>query len=85
MNFIIVWLLYIIIIFYNLIDATQTMMLMDLGVGEANPVMRYFIQMTGTPYTIFIVKLLPLILLGIGLNLYQKTLQGIYIKNDIKP
>lgn len=55
--FTILWLLYGTIVFYSMVDAIQTKMLLDLGASEANPLLNWLIVNTGTVYSIFAVKL----------------------------
>ncbi len=76
MTFTIIWLLYGLVIFYNITDATQTIILMELGVGEANFIMNYAIEMSGNNLIIFFVKAIPIFILGVLLCFYQKTLKG---------
>ena len=53
---IIMWLLYGTIVFYSLVDAVQTKMLLDLGATELNPILNWIIVRTETVYSIFIIK-----------------------------
>ena len=55
--FTILWLLYGTIVFYSMVDAIQTKMLLDLGASEANPLLNWLIVNTGTVYSIFVVKI----------------------------
>lgn len=75
MVFTIIWLLYILVVFYNVTDATQTIILMELGVGEANFIMNYAIEMSGNNLIIFFVKAVPISILGVLLYFYQKILK----------
>lgn len=54
--FTILWLLYGTIVFYSMVDAIQTKMLLDLGASEVNPLLNWLIVNTGTVYSIFVVK-----------------------------
>lgn len=68
----IIWLLYGTIIFYSLVDALQTKMLLDLGATELNPILDYLIVETGTVYSIFVVKFFWLSFLLVLLMLKTK-------------
>ena len=50
------WLFYVVIVFYSMVDAIQTKMLLDLGATELNPILDYLLVETGTVYSIFAVK-----------------------------
>ena len=52
----ILWLLYGTIVFYSVIDAIQTKMLLDLGATELNPILNWAIVKTGSVYPIFVIK-----------------------------
>ena len=60
---IITWLLYTSLVLYSIIDAVQTKMLISLGATEANPLLAWIIQETGTVNSIFAVKIFWLTLL----------------------
>ncbi len=68
----IIWALYIALIFYNMVDAWQTIMLLNLGAEEVNPILDYFINLSGTDYSIFAVKAVPIVILGVLLIIYQR-------------
>ena len=57
------WLLYVTIVFYSIVDAVQTKMLLDMGATELNPVLNYFIDSSGSVYAIFAFKAFWLILM----------------------
>jgi len=48
---------------------------MELGVGEANFIMNYAIEMSGNNLIIFFVKAVPISILGVLLYFYQKILK----------
>lgn len=55
---IIMWLLYGTIVFYSIVDAIQTKMLLDLGIIELNPILSWIMVETGSVYSIFVVKII---------------------------
>lgn len=57
------WLLYATIVFYSIVDAVQTKMLLNMGATELNPVLNYFIDGSGSVYAIFVFKAYWLIML----------------------
>ena len=65
MNSYTAWLLYITICFYSIVDAYQTKMLLTMGAQEANPFLRWLIDIYGTPDSIWVPKLAVLVLLGV--------------------
>lgn len=80
MRWSICWLLYFVIIFYSGIDAYQTKLLLDLGAIEANPLLAWLIDKTGTWEVIVYYKTVWLALLGILMfinknegNTYEKA------------
>ena len=70
---IIYWLLYGTIVFYSIVDAVQTKMLLDMGATELNPVLNYFIDGSGSVYAIFALKAFWLILMFILLVFKSKA------------
>ena len=52
------WLFYVTIVFYSIVDATQTIVLLNMGMTELNPILNWFIIKTGTVYSIFMPKIL---------------------------
>ena len=66
---ILIWTMFIVIVFYNIVDVVQTKMLINLGVGEGNPMLKYLIDLTGKWEIIIYVKLGMLSLLATGLFL----------------
>jgi len=65
-------LLYIIIVFYNIVDFIQTKMLLDFGCVEMNPLLNYFINVTGSIYCIAVIKFIWLVILFVSLILFMK-------------
>jgi hypothetical protein len=73
MQRLIVWLLFLCLLVYNTVDTLQTIILIDLGVGEANDTINYYISLFNSDVKgIAFVKILPLSALGFGLFLYAK-------------
>jgi len=68
----IVFLLYVIICLYNYVDIVQTKMLLDVGAFEANPLLQYLINVTGTWKIIIYYKAFWLTGLGVFLLIYGK-------------
>jgi hypothetical protein len=61
------WLLFAVICVYSALDVYQTKMLFDCGAHEANPILRWLIESTGTWLIIIFVKLILLAVLGHGM------------------
>ena len=53
---ILMWLFYATIVFYSVIDACQTKVLLSMGMAELNPILNWLIAKTGTVSSIFIFK-----------------------------
>lgn len=70
-SLVIIWIMYIVLMVYNILDFVQTLMLINLGVGEANPIMIFAMDLLGTNYAIGMVKLVPGITLGCLLVVYS--------------
>jgi len=70
MNKFILWLLYITLFFYCVVDAYQTKMLLDLGAYEYNPLLRWLMDVSGTWVSTLIVKVV--LLIGLGAFLLRK-------------
>ena len=71
----IIWLLYMDLIFYNIIDYSQTKQLILLGAAkESNPIVNWFIGINGNLDNILYLKLVVLAILGMLLfyNLHVK-------------
>ena len=64
--------MYLAIFSYNMLDIYQTKLLLDLGAYEANPLLDYLIDITGSWTVIIFFKLFLLIGLGILLIIQQK-------------
>ncbi len=64
----------ILLVWYNLVDVIQTKMLMDLGVGEGNPMLLYLINLTGYWEVIIVVKGFLLLMLFTGIYLKVRRL-----------
>ena len=77
----IIWLLYITVVIYVMLDGVHTKMLLDLGAKEVNPILNWLIAYTGTVYVIFYVKAATLLFLLILLTKYlddsQKELEHV--------
>lgn len=54
---ILMWLFYITIVFYSVVDAFQTRVLLDMGMTELNPILNWLIIKTGTINSIFVPKI----------------------------
>jgi len=67
----ILWLMYVTILAYNIMDYIHTLMALKLGIEEVNPILVYFIELLGTNHAIGMVKLVPTILLGVLLVVYS--------------
>lgn len=67
----ILWLLYIVVVVYNYLDAYQTGLLIRLRCMEANPIAAYFIEQFGVNIGLYGPKTTLMITLGILLWLYQ--------------
>ena len=50
------WLFYIVIMFYSIVDGIQTKMLLAMGATELNPILSWLIIKTGTVNSIFVYK-----------------------------
>ena len=62
------WPLFVVICVYQALDVYQTKMLFDFGFYEANPLVSFLIDVTGTWTIIVVVKLTGLTMLGLGIN-----------------
>ena len=71
-SYIIVWLLYGVVVVYNVVDTLQTIMLIELGQCEANWFLLSLVEATGTPHVIWAAKVVPIVLLGVSLWLHFK-------------
>lgn len=65
------WLLFIVIVIYNILDSWQTVLLLRLGAKEMNPMIQFSIDFFGSYAGIYIAKAFPLTLLAIGIYLHQ--------------
>ena len=75
----IVWLLYLTVVVYNLLDVYQTKLLFQFNMQEGNPVVAYFIDQfsSADPMSVIIgVKSVPLLLLLVLLILHQRSKDG---------
>ena len=75
------WLLYGTIVFYSIVDAVQTKMLLDMGATELNPVLNYLIDGSGSVYAIFAFKAFWLILMFVLLVFKSKEIRNQYYRN----
>ena len=71
----IIWLLFVAVAIYSMLDAIQTKMLLDLGATEVNPICCWLIETTGTVYSIFWAKSASLIFLMVLLILHLSTIK----------
>lgn len=76
MNKYILWLLYIALFFYCVVDAYQTKLLLELGAYEMNPFLRWLMDVTGTWLSMLFFKLFLLLGLGILLIKYNQALDA---------
>lgn len=53
---VLMWLFYITIVVYSMVDAFQTRILLNMGMIELNPILNWLIIKTGTVNSIFIYK-----------------------------
>jgi len=60
----IAWLLFAVICVYSALDVYQTKLLFDCGAIEANPILQWLIDLSGTWIIIIVVKLLILLIMG---------------------
>jgi hypothetical protein len=68
MSPLIVWMMYLCVCIYNVLDAYHTSILFTFGIGEGNPLINYFIQQypdAGVFWVIMSVKAIPLYILGV--------------------
>lgn len=70
-----IWILYFIIVFYNWVDYWNTSLLLSVGGTELNPLLNYFIRVTGSVHSIFFVKLVPIIALGVYIAVKLKYIR----------
>jgi hypothetical protein len=66
----IVWVLYAVVVIYNFLDAWQTILLIEVGATEANPVVAYLINLAGTTRVLWLVKSCTCLFLGVSLYWY---------------
>ena len=72
----IAWLLFVVICVYSALDVYQTKMLFDCGAIEAieaNPLLQWLINVSGTWRIIIVVKLLILLFMGYCVWLINKV------------
>jgi hypothetical protein len=67
----IVWVLYAVVVIFNFLDAWQTILLIEVGATEANPVVAYLINLAGTTRVLWLIKSCTCLFLGVALYLYQ--------------
>jgi len=68
----ILWLFYITICIYSVLDLYQTKLLLDLGAVEANPILNWLMLKTDSWLSIGYFKGFWLSLLGVSLYRYRK-------------
>ncbi|MFA6711684.1 MAG: DUF5658 family protein [Candidatus Caldatribacteriota bacterium] len=69
------WILFFVIVIYQILDAYQTKLLFDVGATELNPLLAHFIDesdSTSSFYKILTFKAIPITILGIALFLFLK-------------
>jgi hypothetical protein len=78
-NNLIIWMLYFTVVIYNTADTLQTIVLIEFGVSEANPIINAIAEQTGMVWAIVLFKLLWIIPLGVCLFAYtgQNTQDGV--------
>lgn len=67
----ITWSLFFVAFIYNLLDAYHTIILLSIGAKEANPIMAFIIDYSGTVNSIWIVKIVVFAVLAVLLCLCQ--------------
>ncbi len=73
MTRLIIWLLFIEMLIYNILDAWHTKLLFSMGAYEVNPIMKWVICETGTVNSVFAVKISLFLVLGLFLLKYQSS------------
>ena len=69
----ITWALFVLLFFYNIVDAMQTKQLILTGLAyEANPVMRWLIYQTGSLNSIYLIKCAVFLVVGVFLLKHQR-------------
>jgi len=68
----IIWLMYFVIVWYNILDVYQTNMLFQCGSYEANPLLMFFMRNSHDILTIIIIKVFILVWFGIFVFIYNK-------------
>lgn len=63
----ILWIMFIVVLFYQFVDAWNTNILLKLGASELNPLLVWAIDLSGSPYIIYAIKVIPCAWLGIYL------------------
>lgn len=71
----IIWALFGVICIYQWVDGQQTYLLLQLGLKEANPIIRLCIREFGIIWGLVLPKLFAMTMLGIGLYYYQKKVK----------
>ena len=72
---IVIWGLYILVLFYNMVDVYQTKILLDLGSIELNPILNFFMNLCNSWLAIVYVKLFWLGILFILLISYGREMK----------
>lgn len=65
----ILWLLFLLVCVFNVVDVWQTYMILEMGGKEANPFLAWAIEAFGFWQAMFLIKGLLLLVLGILLKL----------------
>ena len=76
MNSWIIWLMFAVICIYSALDVYQTKMLFDCGAVEANPLLQWLITVYGTWKIIIVVKIIILLIMGLGIGLWLRDGQN---------
>lgn len=67
-----VWILYGMLCIYQILDVTQTWMLISLGVGEGNPLAAFLIEKMGYWQGVTVLKGSTMIFIGLIIYRYEK-------------
>ena len=67
------WMLFTALCFYNWVDYHNTLILLQFGAEEMNPLLNYLIDYTGTDEVIGLAKLVVLIVVFVVIAVQQKS------------
>jgi hypothetical protein len=68
----ILWMFYVTLLAYNILDVYQTNLLFGLGATEGNPILGLFMSNPHDIQTIIIIKIIMFTFLGIFVYIYNK-------------